>query len=75
MPPSPRDRGLSGDPSALVPTVLWGIVLAIGLGCTFAAYRRWHTYLWTVDLLSTPVVIALLLLWFSSAVRLLPATM
>jgi len=74
-PPSTTQRGLGGDSGAIWPSILWGVTLAVALAATFAAYRRWHSRLWTVYLLTTPILLALALIWFQSLTRLLPATM
>jgi len=42
---------------------------------TIAAYRRWADQVWTVYLLSTPVMLAIALLFFECLYRLLPATL
>jgi sortase A len=74
-PPSSSQRGLGGDTGAIWPSILWGVALAVGLVATFAAYRRWRQRLWTVYLLTTPILLALALIWFQNLTRLLPATM
>lgn len=68
-------RGLSGDSNAVLPSILWGVVLASCIAATFASYRRWRTQLAAVYLLTTPVVLAVALLWSASLFRLLPATL
>ena len=73
--PSDAELGLAGDPAALTPSLVWGIMLALVLGLTFAAYRRLHRQLITVYLLTTPIVLAVALVLFSNLYRLLPATL
>jgi hypothetical protein len=74
--PAPAgQRALSGDSSVIVPSVLWGLVFAIAIAATFLAYRRAPQYLWTVYLISTPIVLALALEWFSNLYLLLPPTL
>ena len=68
-------RGLSGDSGAIVPTVLWGVLFAAALAAAFVAYRRAPRYIWTVYILSTPVILALALEWFTNVYQLLPATL
>jgi sortase A len=68
-------RGLSGDSGAIVPTILWGILFAGALVGAFVAYRRAPRYIWTVYVLSTPVILALALEWFTNVYQLLPATL
>ena len=74
-PPSPAERGLSGDPAAVLPSVLWGMTLAVALGAMVWAYLRWKDRRWTIYLLSTPIVLALAFVWYQNLIRLLPATM
>lgn len=73
--PSPSVRGLSGDTAAVLPSILWGVVLAACLAATVASYRRWREQLAAVYLLTTPVVLAVALLWCENLFRLLPATL
>jgi sortase A len=68
-------RALSGDSRAIVPTVLWGVLFAAALVAAFVAYRRAPRYIWTVYILSTPVILALALEWFTNVYQLLPATL
>jgi sortase A len=74
-PPSQSERALVGDSSAIVPAFFWGVVLVGFLFFTISAYRRWEEQVWTVYLLSTPVMLAIALLFFESLYRLLPATL
>jgi hypothetical protein len=74
-PPSQSQRGLAGDPNAVWPAVLWGIVLVGSLGLVINAYRKWAAQIWTIYLISTPIVLAIALLWFENLYRLLPATL
>jgi LPXTG-site transpeptidase (sortase) family protein len=73
--PSESQRGLAGDPSAVLPTIVWGLILLGGLALTISAYRRWASQIWAVYLVSTPIVLAIALLWFENLYRLLPATL
>jgi len=75
QPPAAAQRGLSGDPVAILPTVVWGFVFVAALFLTIGLYRRWNEQLWAVYLLSTPVVLAIALLFFENLYRLLPATL
>jgi sortase A len=69
------DRGLSGDPSAIWPSFFWSAVFAGVLVATMLAYRRWRSAIWAVYVLTTPVIVAVALVWFESVFRLLPATL
>jgi sortase A len=73
--PSASVRGLSGDSDAVLPSILWGVALACCGAATFVSYRRWRAQLAAVYLLTTPVVLAIALLWCESLFRLLPATL
>ena len=74
-PPTAAERGLSGDPAAILPSVLWGLLLVAGLAAMVGAYLRWPNRRWTVYLLSTPIALSLALVWYENLIRLLPATM
>jgi sortase A len=71
--PPNGNLALAGDPSALLPAVVWGIVLFGVCVGTVLAYRRW-TQTWTIYLLTTPVLIAVAILCFQNVALLLPAT-
>jgi sortase A len=73
VPPSSQ-RALSGDHRALVPTILWGVALLVGIVLTVVLYRRWRRP-WPTYLMTTPVLLALAVLCFESLAHLLPATM
>jgi sortase A len=74
-PPTSSQRALAGDSSAILPAIRWGVVLVGFLFFTIGAYRRWDQQVWAVYLLSTPVMLAIALLFFESLYRLLPATL
>ena len=74
-PPTQSQRALTGDSSAVLPSIFWAAVLVAFLFFTTAAYRRWADQVWTVYLLSTPVMLAIALLFFENLYRLLPATL
>jgi sortase A len=73
-PASASELALGGDTSALAPFLGWGFLLMAVLIATVAAYRRMRQPL-LVYLLTTPILLALALLTFENAARLLPATM
>jgi sortase A len=74
-PPTPAQRGLSGDSAAVVPSILWGLLLGGAFAVTFYAYWRFRGRHWSVYLLSTPVLLAITLVWYGNLIRLLPGTM
>ncbi len=62
---------LTGDPTARVPAVLWGILAAaVWLSITYTArhWRRWPAYL-----LGIPLVLVVLFVFFENVARLFPA--
>jgi sortase A len=75
QPPAVYERGLTGDPAAVVPTILTGLLLALGFAVAFVVYARLPKRRWVIYLLTTPVLLALTLLWYSNLIRLLPATL
>jgi sortase A len=74
-PPTSAERGLSGDSAAVVPSILWGLLLAAAFAATFYAYWRFRGRHWSVYLLSTPVLLAVTFVWYGNLIRLLPGTM
>jgi sortase A len=74
-PPAISQRGLSGDPAAILPAIVWGILFTASLFVAIAFYRRWRDQIWAVYLLSTPIVLAIALGFFENLYRLLPATL
>jgi len=74
-PPTPAERGLSGDGAAVVPSIVWGLLLAAAFAVTFYAYWRFRGRHWSVYLLSTPVLLAITFVWYGNLIRLLPGTM
>jgi LPXTG-site transpeptidase (sortase) family protein len=74
-PPSQSQTGLSGDPGAIFPSLLWGALLVAGIYATITGYRRWENQEWVIYIVSTPVILAIALVWFGTIFRLLPATL
>ena len=72
--PPASQRALSGDHRALIPMILWGIVLVAGVIFTIVLYQRWRRP-WPIYLMTTPVLLAVAVLCFGSLAQLLPATM
>jgi sortase A len=72
--PPASQLALSGDHGALLPTILWGVALFVGILGTVVLYRRWHKP-WPTYLMTTPVLLAVAVLCFQSLAHLLPATM
>lgn len=67
------ETGLFSDVRAWGPTLFWGqLVLGAYLGLRLMA-RRWRR--WSTWLVSTPVLLVLVLVWFESIHRLFPSTL
>ena len=73
--PTTPELGFAGDPAAVLPSILLGLFYAIGVIATVVAYRRYRQHIWTVYVLSTPILLAVALWWFENLYRLLPATL
>ena len=73
--PAISQRGLAGDPAAILPAILWGLFFVASLFVAVSFYRRWDKQIWAVYLLSTPIVLAIALVFFENLYRLLPATL
>ena len=72
---APRsERALSGQPGALLPTILWAAALLGVIAVTVRLYRRWN-HTWPTYLMTTPVLLAFAVLTFQNAAHLLPATL
>lgn len=77
FPPTPqgaRSRlhdGRHGDPAAIAPVVLFGVLFAGGAVAAVLLYRRW----WSLStyVITTPVMVTLILLAAEAGTRLLPA--
>jgi sortase A len=72
--PPASQLALSGDHGAMIPTILFGVALLVGIVGTVVLYRRWRKP-WPTYLMTTPVLGALAVLCFQSLAHLLPATM
>jgi sortase A len=73
--PTASQLALGGDPAAVWPSIIWGLVVVAALGACMRAYQRRRNQIWVIYLLTTPIVLALALVWYSNLIRLLPATM
>ncbi len=71
--PSPSQRALRGDSAAIAPAIVWTELLVLTLLATLLTYRRWRQPAATY-LLSTPILLALMLLSFENLIRLFPGT-
>ena len=70
--PTASELSLVGDPSAEVPTLLWGEALVLGIFLTIVAYRRSRLPIITY-FMTTPLLFVVVLFFFESDVA-LPAT-
>lgn len=73
-PPSKSELGVAGSSSAVVPTILWGLLLLVCLAGSVVAYRRAPGRAVIVYVLSTPVVLAVALVFYSQLYQLMPST-
>jgi chromate transport protein ChrA len=62
---------LSGDRAAAMPTIVWGLLVAIAGIAIWQLSRRWRR--WWAYLLGAPVFVVLLFIFFENIARLLPA--
>jgi sortase A len=70
---APHETGVAGDGGGLPAVLGWGELLALTLILAWRATRRWPRS--TVYVLAAPACLALLILLFQSADRLLPGTL
>jgi LPXTG-site transpeptidase (sortase) family protein len=73
-PPTATELGITGQSSAVLATVLWGIILAMVLGASIVAYQRAGRRVLMIYALSTPIVLATALMFYSHLYLLLPST-
>ncbi|MEV6985252.1 sortase [Sphaerisporangium sp. NPDC051017] len=66
------ELGLGRDPTAWWPSIGWGVVFFGLLTGTFALYRRWRRA--STYVLTTPALLAMVLIWFEALARLFPST-
>jgi sortase A len=66
-------NGSGADRMAYAPVLLWGELFAAVLVIAWVLYRRWSP--WATHLITSPILIALMFLLFSSIDRLLPRTL
>ena len=73
--PKTVELGLAGDPNAVLPTILIGILYLALLAGTVVAYRRYRSQVLVIYLLTTPIILAAAFWWFQTAYLLLPSSM
>lgn len=73
--PSADELGLAGYPGAVAPSILLGILYVALIAGTMVSYRRYRAHMWTIYVLTTPIILAVALWWFESLYLLLPASM
>ena len=69
--PTEDPAGLSGDPAARTPAILWGSLAAFIWLLTWLAGRRWRR--WPAYVIGTPIFLVVLFVFFENVSRLLPA--
>ena len=73
--PTTIQLGLAGDPNALVPSILLGLLYVAGLVATVLAYRRYRSKALVIYILTTPIILAIAFWWFQNLYLLLPSSM
>lgn len=73
--PAKDAQGLGGDASAVLPTVLLGLLYVVSIITTIVMYRRRTQMRWTIYVLSTPIVLGIALWWFETMYLLLPSSL
>jgi sortase A len=73
--PTAADLGLSGDPAAVMPSIVLGVLYVALIAASVLAYLRFRRQVWTVYVLTTPIILAAALWWFGYLYLLLPSTM
>ena len=66
-------NGSGVDHLAYAPVLLWGELFVATLVVAWVLYRRWSP--WATHLITSPILVALMFLLFSSIDRLLPRTL
>lgn len=72
-PPTAAELGVSSESGALLGAIVWGVLLAISLLASIVAYQRARSRLLVVYVLSTPIVLAVALMFYSQLYELLPS--
>jgi len=72
-PPTAADLGVSGEAGAQASAIIWGLVLLAALVGSVVAYQRARSRLVVVYVLSTPIVLAIALMFYSQLYKLLPS--
>lgn len=72
--PTAAELGLAGYPAAVLPSILLGLLFLVAVSLTVVAYLRYRKNVWTVYLLSTPIILAIALWWFENLYLLLPSS-
>lgn len=73
--PSTIELGLAGDPHAVVPSILLGLLYVAALIGTVMAYRRARSKALVIYVLTTPIILAIAFWWFQNLYLLLPSSM
>jgi sortase A len=66
-----HEEGLSGDPTARLPAILWGLAAGAVWLAAYLAGRRWRK--WPAYFIGAPFFFVLLFVFFENFARLLPA--
>ena len=72
-PPTAADLGVAGQSGAQASALLWGLLLLAALIGSIVAYQRARGRLVVVYVLTTPIVLAVALMFYSQLYKLLPS--
>jgi sortase A len=72
-PPTAADLGVSGQSGAQASAIIWGLLLLLSLIASIVAYQRARGRLVVVYVLTTPIVLAVALMFYSQLYKLLPS--
>ena len=72
-PPTAADLGVAGQSGAQVSALIWGLLLVLSLAGSIVAYQRARGRLVVVYVLTTPIVLAVALMFYSQLYKLLPS--
>ena len=72
-PPTAADLGVAGETGARASAIIWGLILMVTLIGSIVAYQRARERLVVVYVLTTPIVLAVALMFYSQLYKLLPS--
>ena len=72
-PPTAAELGVAGQAGAQASAIVWGILLIMSLVASIIAYQRSRGKVLMVYVLTTPIVLAIALMFYSQLYKLLPS--